>query len=288
MRGLVTTSWLAEHLRQVSVVDASWSLPGSPFEAKVAEAFAASRIPGARFWDQDKWSDESASIAPHNIPTKPQFLEAARGLRPPVVVYDQFGIFSSPKLWFTLRYYGVAAAVLDGGLPAWVAAGYDLEYGPPTPPGSEVLAASVQGKQWRLGDVRGWLDDRREKKLVDARSKQRFDGAVPDPRGLRSGHIPGSLNLPFTDLLDPVPNPENLPGGRWRGAKLKSDEALCDLFSNIGVSRGDPVAVTCGSGMTAGHIALALHRIGTDDIALYDGSWTEYAQTEDLPVSTTP
>lgn len=290
---MVSVKWLAQNLGKVTVLDGTWALPPFVIPDKTPyEEFLQGRIPTARFWDLDKWSDGEASIAPHNLPTPAQFRQAADlcGLTDgPVVVYDQFGTFSAPKLWFTLMHFGLEASVLEGGLPAWIAAGHDLESGEVASVTSEIGGPSSQRfKQWRLDDVKRWLAEPAKATLIDARAKPRFDGTVPDPRGLRTGHIPGSLNLPFTALLDADPalaSPDAaVGGGPWRGAKLKSDDDLRAVFAAHNVPTNGPLAVTCGSGMTAATVALALHRVGNDDIALYDGSWLEYAQAEGTPV----
>mmetsp|Transcript_23596 Transcript_23596/g.72582 ORF Transcript_23596/g.72582 Transcript_23596/m.72582 type:complete len:298 (-) Transcript_23596:41-934(-) len=290
--GLVKASWVAQELqRNLRVFDATWALPGSEFvvpDGRTAEeAYRARRIPGAFFWDLDEHSDPAASSAPHNLPSNEQFATAAAlfGVEPTsrVVVYDQFGVFSSPKLWYAFRAFGLQdVAVLDGGLPAWLDAGFDVDSGElPELPSTPLRTWQLrEGVQWRLPDVRRWLEDKKDRTLLDARSKPRFDGSVPDPRGNRSGHVPGSRNVPFRDLLAP-PNTDSL-----LGATFADDDTLRAVFS---AKPGDRVAVTCGSGLTAATLALGLHRLGVDDVALYDGSWAEYGAPDlDTPVATTP
>lgn len=282
---------LASELSSVRVIDATWALPGSAFvtEGSPEEAYRKQRIPTAKFWDLDKYSDDSASLAPHNCPTPNQFAEAASkcGIvkESKVVVYDQFGIFSSPKLWFTLRAFGVDCAVLNGGLPAWIAAGHALESTTPDAMEAPREEWTMRDVQWRFDDIEAWLGDDQRRVLLDARSKGRFDGTAPDPRGLRSGHIPYSVNVPFTDLLVPgdLATTEGKHGGPYRGATFADDVTLRSLLPAPG-----PVAVTCGSGMTAATLALGLHRIGNNDIHLYDGSWLDYASRPDAPVEITP
>lgn len=310
MKKVVSVSWLSRHLDTVRVIDASWSLP--PFAyADGTSALAAfvngPRIPTAKFWDLDQSSDDSAAPGvPHNLPTKAQFEQAANecDLNPNsrVVVYDQFGIFSSPRLYWTLKRYGFDnVAVLDGGLPAWLDAGYETsreiaEIATKSSDG-ESFVVNQKYEQWRLEDVRSWLsaDPQQRPRLLDARSKARFDGSVPDPRGLRSGHVPGSSSVPFTELLQPNEKyvaDESLPGGVWRGATFKSEDELRKLLlprfnrtTEDASRREEKIGLTCGSGMTAAVLALGLDIIdAADTISLYDGSWTEYAQTADMPV----
>lgn len=313
-RPVVSTSWLAQRLSspdsRIQTIDATWALPNSPFVldggASAQSAFEAGpRIPGARFWDLDRFSDDTAAPGvPHNLPNSAQFANALRecGLAPDcsIVAYDQFGVFSSPRLYFTLRHFGWdRVAVLDGGLPAWIDCGHEVEYGAVKAVErgafTSQLGANERLRQWRMEDVRQWLraDPASRPILVDARSKPRFDGSVPDPRGLRSGHIPGSLSLPFTDVLEPRPEgDQGRPGGVWRGAHLKSQDQLRQLFEALGVEPARPVALTCGSGLTAATLALALDVVASDgndsyDVSLYDGSWSEYAKADDMPLATT-
>ena len=179
--GLASVAWLAERLGQpnLRVVDATWFLPSSPFASPVAAraAHAAARVPGSTFWDLDEVSDAAAAPStPHNLPTPAQFAAEARrhGIAPDtrVVCYDQLGVFSAPRLWHTLRAFGVEAAVLDGGLPAWAAAGHAVERGEPAvePAAAPAADFAYSGElQWRLGDVEAWLASDRTVQLVDAR-----------------------------------------------------------------------------------------------------------------------
>jgi len=306
----VSASWLAGEVRNVVVVDATWALTKSAFvgERCPLETYRSCRIPGAKFWDLDQYSDpEPAPHTPHNLPSPAQFSEAAascgieKGSR--VVCYDQFGVFSSPRLWLTLCAYGVDAAILDGGLPAWIAGGNEVaddddddddhDHDDHEKRGKETWTRSNRKiEQWRLADVEKWLlQQEKSTKLLDARPAARFDGSVPDPRGLRSGHIPNSINVPFLDVLQPSPDRESKTcqyGGAFRGATLKDDAALRDIFIKThGIHPGDRVALTCGSGLTAATLALALHRLDVNDVSLYDGSWLDYASNPDTPVATT-
>ena len=306
-RGLISVASLAEQLvarKDVRVVDATWFLPNSPFAAPAPyasgrEAFEAGpRVPGAAFWDLDEHSDATtAPDTPHNLPDAAQFAAAAAACGigsadQRVVCYDQVGTFSSPRLWHTLRAYGFAdVAVLDGGLPAWVEAGGALEAGAPAPApaaGAAAPYALVAGAQWRLGDVRNWLnaDAARRPQFVDARPAGRFEGSAPEPRpGCRSGHAPGAVNAPFLDFLEPNPSrADGGPGGPFRGATLKDDRGVAEAFAAAGVDPKSPCALSCGSGLTAAVVALALHRLEGNDAPIYDGAWCEYEADGDLPV----
>ena len=295
-KGLASVAWLAERLGQpnLRVVDATWFLPSSPFASPVAAraAHAAARVPGSTFWDLDEVSDAAAAPStPHNLPTPAQFAAEARrhGIAPDtrVVCYDQLGVFSAPRLWHTLRAFGVEAAVLDGGLPAWAAAGHAVERGEPAvePAAAPAADFAYSGElQWRLGDVEAWLASDRTVQLVDARPAGRFRGTAPEPRaGCRPGHAPGARSVPFLDLLDPAPRPAPGPGGPFRGATLKPVGGLRAAFAAAGVAVDAPAAATCGSGLTAAVVALALHRCGAAAVPIYDGAWCEY-EASGLPV----
>jgi len=310
---LVSVQWLLKELRSpnLCIIDATWCLPGSPFSwedgSSGKQKFEEARIPGARFWDLDEWSEaEAAPLTPHNLPSVTQFAKVASicGLTPQsrVVCYDQFGIFSSPRLWFTLKFFGFTnVAVLNGGLPAWEAAHGPLEtdkFKAPEPEQEfDWSNGMTEFSQWRLDQVKTWLRDDGgvQTLLLDARSKSRFHGSVPDPRGLRTGHVPGSLSLPFTDLLQPaseLAHPSH-GGGPFRGATFYSDKTLLDIITlacqrNPTDLSSTDIALTCGSGLTAATIALALYRIGCSRLAIYDGSWTEYGAQSDTPVATSP
>ena len=274
---LVSTDWLAAHLADptLRVLDASWYLPAQNRDAKAE--YAAAHIPGARFFDIDEIADLSVPL-PHMAPPVEKFTSRLRGLGVgdghQVVVYDGAGIFSAARVWWTFRLMGLTrVAVLDGGLPKWRAEGHPLTDAPPdlraphlTPrlqpqlvkSAAQVLAAS-QGANAQI---------------IDARSAARFRGEAPEPRaGLRGGHIPGSRNVPFTDVLNP-------------DGTMKSAEALRAAFAAAGVDLSKPLITSCGSGVTAAVLSLALEHMGHRDHALYDGSWAEWGQPGDLPVAT--
>lgn len=278
---LVSTDWLAEHIHapDVRVVDASYYLPHEGLDPRAE--YEAHHIPGAVFFDIDEIAD-SASPLPHMLPPPEKFSSRVRklglgdGVR--IVVYDQRGIMSAPRVWWTFQVFGHDdVAVLDGGLPKWMQEGRPVEEGA-VKAGERHFTARVNSLMVRDRDqVLANVKSGREQ-LLDARASGRFEGTAPEPReGLRSGHVPGSLNLPFTELLDPATQTV-LPPDRLRAK-----------FQAAGIDLQRPVVTTCGSGITAAVLTLGLHLLGHKDLALYDGSWAEWGDPEgDTPVETGP
>ena len=277
---VVSTQWLADHLEapDVRVVDASYYLPHEGLDPR--HEFELHQIPGAVFFDIDEIAD-SASDLPHMLPAPEKFSSKVRklglgdGVR--IVVYDQRGLFSAARVWWTFRYFGHEdVAVLDGGLPKWQAEGRAVAEGPARAQ-ERHFTARVNSFMLRDQDqIRANLASRREQ-VLDARSHGRFEGSEPELwPGRRQGHIPGSLNLPFTDLVDAATQ------------TLLPAEQLAARFEVAGLDMKRPVVTTCGSGVTAAVLSLGLHILGHRDVALYDGSWAEWGLPGDTPVDTGP
>ncbi|MDO8378998.1 3-mercaptopyruvate sulfurtransferase [Phenylobacterium sp.] len=274
---LVSTDWLAAHLGEVQLVDATWFMPGEGREGHAD--YLAAHIPGAVFFDIDAVADRTVDL-PHMLPTAEDFAEAAGALGlsrdATIVAYDSFGIRSAARVWWTLRVMGFAKVfVLDGGLKKWLAEGRPTEAGQAALPATTLAPSLDAGLVRDLGAVKNLLTSKAAQ-LVDARGAARFRGEAPEPRaGLRSGHMPGACNTPFDSLL-------NTDG------TMKSAEDLKALFRAAKVDLTAPIVTTCGSGVTASVVALALARLGRQDVAVYDGSWTEWGGRPDTAVVTGP
>ncbi len=274
---LVSTDWLARHLNDpdLRVLDASWYLPddGRDPRAEYHEA----HIPGARFFDIDEIADLRSEL-PHMVPPVEKFMSRMRAMGVgdghQVVVYDSAGLLSAARVWWLFRLMGqMDVAVLDGGLPKWRAEGRPLEDLPPVVRDRHMV---VRFQNHLLRDVTQVARAVKlgDHQIVDARSPGRFAGTEPEPReGLRAGHIPGSLNLYYRDLLND-------------DATMKDEAGLRAAFAAAGVDLSRPVIATCGSGVTACIIDLALERLGHTNHAVYDGSWSEWGMYNDLKVET--
>ncbi len=275
---LVASEWLAAHLDdpRVRIVDASFTLPGVTPTAR--ENYDRGHIPGAVFFDIDDIAAPGASL-PHMIPPPDLFAQKIGALGigddDKVVVYDGAGLSSAGRAWWMLRMFGHQdVALLNGGLPNWQAEGRPLSTAIPMPPAHRFTArfdpSLVRDKAAVLANVAS-----RREQVVDARAAGRFDGTTAEVRpGLRSGHIPGSRNLPYDQVTDA------------QTRRLKSAEALTALFRDAGVALDRPVVTSCGSGVTACALAFALHLIGHPGAAVYDGSWSEWGLPGDTPVAT--
>jgi len=274
---LVSTAWLAAHLNDpdLRLFDASWYMPDDGRDPRAE--YEAAHIPGARFFDIDEISDLRSEL-PHMAPPVEKFMSRMRAMGVgdghQVVVYDGAGLFSAARVWWLFRLMGKRdIAVLDGGFPKWRAEGHPVEDLPPIVRDRHMTVQRQAGlvkdvtqvaAAAKLGD---W-------QIVDARAGERFRGEVEEPRpGLRSGHIPNSLNVPYAALLND-------------DGTMKNEAALRQIFAGAGVDLTKPVITSCGSGVTAAILNLALERLGHRDHALYDGSWAEWGMYNDLKVAT--
>jgi thiosulfate/3-mercaptopyruvate sulfurtransferase len=272
---LVTPEWLAQNLgrRDVRVVDGSWHMPHLKRDARAE--FVDAHVPGAVFFDIDAITDHGTSL-PHMLPRAAEFARSVGSLgignRDRVIVYDSRGVVSAARVWWTFRAFGHdAVAVLDGGLPRWRAEGRPVESGTPAPRARRFTARLRRSLVRDLAGMRQNLTTRRAQ-VLDARSRGRVVGTEPEPRaGLRSGHIPGSLNLPYDELYQ-------------KDGSLLAHEELRQKFEDAGLDLGKPVVTSCGSGVTASVLALGLYAAGRPDVAVYDGSWTEWGGRDDTPI----
>ena len=275
---LVSTEWLAEHADapDVRIVDASWHMPATNRDPRAE--YDAEHIPGTIFFDIDEIADTDNPL-PHMVPSPEKFSSRMRKLGlgdgNRIVIYDTIGNVSAARAWWLLRLFGHQdVAILDGGLPKWKAEGRPVD-DMPVKPAERHFTSRINSFLLREKDQVARNVDQNREQILDARSAGRFEGTEPEPReGLRGGHIPGSKNLPFTNLL-------NEGDGTFRKA-----EELNAAFNSAGIDLKKPVITSCGSGITACVLAFGLHLLGHKRVAVYDGSWTEWALDGELPVET--
>lgn len=272
----VDADWLQERLGEpgLVIVDASWYLPAQKRDARAE--YDAAHIPGARFLDQDAVSDPD-SVLPHTLPSPRHFSQYVGSMGvsadDTIIVYDGPGFFSAPRAWWMFRVMGVFQTyVLDGGFDGWKAAGRPVTAEPTKMAPSVFHADFDAGRVASLADMRRIVETR-ESQIADARGPGRFAGTEPEPRsGVRSGHMPGARNLPYSVLSE--------------NGKLLPKERLREVIEGAGIDLSKPVITSCGSGITAAAITLALETLGHTQNRLYDGSWTEWGGLSDTPVVT--
>lgn len=275
---LVTTEWLAVHRKHPSVriVDASWYLPAMDRNGRAE--YEAAHIPGAVFWDIDGICDPNSPL-PHMLPSAETFASQMEALGigndTNVVVYDGMGLFTAARPWWMLRAFGHdKVSILDGGLPKWIAEGRPVT-DRPVPHRIASFTATLRPDMVRdLTAMIGNLKSKSEQ-VLDARSPGRFAGTDPEPRpNCRAGHIPGSRNLPYDHLIDP------------QSKTVLPMHCLRNRFRGAGIDLDRPVVTSCGSGVTACVLALGLHLLGKKDVAVYDGSWSDWGTHPETPVET--
>jgi thiosulfate/3-mercaptopyruvate sulfurtransferase len=278
MNPLVTPTWLSTRLHSPDTILLDATLPpvGITPPIDTHARYLTAHIPGAIFFDIEALSDHTTPL-PHMLPTPEAFSRSMSALgisdTATIVVYEQEGVFSAPRAWWTLRTFGAQHVyVLDGGLRAWIDAGFKTEAALPTesnpvPHTPATFHAKLHHEAVKdLTQLKAELENHQQ--ILDARSAARFNGTAPEPRpGLSSGHMPGSTSVPFTELVE--------------DGRLKPADKLQQLFAAKNIDLQQPITTTCGSGVTAAVIALSLAVVGAPHVSLYDGSWAEYAQQPD-------
>ncbi|MDM4095371.1 3-mercaptopyruvate sulfurtransferase [Klebsiella oxytoca] len=271
----VAADWLAEHIDdpEIQIIDARMAPPGQE-ERDLNAEYQAGHIPGAVFFDIEALSDHTSPL-PHMMPRAEAFAVAMRELGVSsdkhLVVYDEGNLFSAPRAWWMLRTFGVEkVSIVAGGLEGWRRDGLPLEQGLPELPEGDFDGRVDPLAVKRLTDVL-LVSHEGSAQIVDARPAGRFNGQVAEPRpGLRCGHIPGALNVPWTELVI--------------NGELKTTDELNEIFTRQGVDFERPIIASCGSGVTAAVVVLALTTLGVNGVSLYDGSWSEWGARTDLPI----
>lgn len=272
----VASHWLAEHIDdpEIQILDARMAPAGQEHLRDMAQEYRAGHLPGALFFDIEALSDH-ASPLPHMMPRPETFAVAMRELGvnddKHLIIYDEGNLFSAPRAWWMLRAFGVQnVSILAGGLAEWQRDGFPLQEGAVEAPEGEFDAKLDELQIKRLTDVL-LASHEKTAQIVDARPAARFNAEADEPRpGLRRGHMPGALNVPWTELV-------------VKG-QLKTTDELHAIFARQGVNLHRPIITSCGSGVTAAVVTLALATLGASDVTLYDGSWSEWGGRQDLPV----
>lgn len=272
---VVSFDWLQDRLgSELKIIDASWYLPAQGRNAK--EEFQSAHVPGAVYFDQDACIDPQSTL-PHALPSPEEFAAYVGGLgisqNDVIVVYDGMGMFSGPRVWWMLRTMGARDTfVLDGGFDEWLADKRPTEAGDPAPKPVSFRPSFDPNMVASFNDMKRIVDIK-DRQILDARGAGRFSGSEPEPReGMRSGHMPGAKNVPVFSLS--------------HGGKLKNIKDLQELFESKSVNLNTPIVTTCGSGVTAAVISLALQSLGAEDVQLYDGSWSEWGSKSTTKVVT--
>jgi len=269
MNPIVTPAWLSARLQDPSTIILDATLPpvGVKPPIDTHARYLAQHIPGALFFNIEELSDHSTPL-PHMLPNAEDFSRSMSAIgiadTSTIVVYEQEGVFSAPRAWWTLRTFGAQHVhILDGGLRAWIEAGLPTESGPVHRAPATFHATLNHEAVKNLSQLKDKIKNHQQ--ILDARSAARFNGTAPEPRpGLSSGHMPGATSVPFTELVE--------------DGRLKPADKLRELFLAKQVDLQQPITTTCGSGVTAAVIALGLEVVGAQNVSLYDGSWAEYAQ----------
>ena len=278
MNPLVTSSWLASRLRdpRTVVLDATLPPVGVTPPVDTRARYLAKHIPGAIFFDIDELSDASTPL-PHMLPSPEAFSRSMSVLgvsdQQAIVIYEQEGVFSAPRAWWMLRTFGVRDVhILDGGLRDWVQGGFPTDSGHIERAPARFDAKFNQNAVKDFAQIQRMIADHAQ--VLDARSATRFAGTSPEPRpGISSGHMPGAINVPFTELVT--------------DGRIKPAGKLRELFIAKGVDIKQQITTTCGSGVTAAVVALGLEIAGAEHVSLYDGSWAEYAQHPETVIEKT-
>ena len=275
---LVSTEWLADHLEapDIRIVDGSFYLPAQKRNPRAE--YESQHIPGAVFFDIDEIADTTSSL-PHMLPSPEKFSARVRKLGlgdgNKIVIYDTTPMTGAARVWWMFRAMGHKdVAILDGGLPKWMAEGRPVTDDPPLPRNRHFTARLDNTLVRSLDDVAELIQSKREQ-IVDARAAARFRGEAPEPRaGLRGGHMPGAFNLPYNELIDP------------RTGTMLPSEQIANRIAGSGIDPTKKATASCGSGVTACVVALGLYLIGAPHAAVYDGSWTEWGGRDDTPIVT--